>query len=377
MKRTARPALKAILLILVLLLFCNAAPAGCAGGSRTAAETVPAGVAVSEAASAGEASSSKEAVLAEDTAGFTAILAVEETGRVISAPRAAVMNGSPLPGEPFVVALALPPDLNRGTMLRALLLNSAGRQLGKADFFTIDEDAASGAVLKAALLAVPSTMRGGQAAVRIEGLPDMILEDLPVTVAGRDFVSETIDLDARNTAIRTEPDPQKTTESSQLWAILNQTGTRVYTEGIFTPPVTSTRRTSLYGDRRVYRYVDGSTDTSIHAGVDYGVPKGTRVNACAPGRVVLSRPRIVTGNSVVIEHLPGVYSLYYHMDSLSVREGDLVITGTILGESGATGLATGPHLHWEVRVAGENTDPDAFTVRPLLDKTEIFAKLFW
>jgi murein DD-endopeptidase MepM/ murein hydrolase activator NlpD len=64
------------------------------------------------------------------------------------------------------------------------------------------------------------------------------------------------------------------------------------------------------------------------------------------------------------------------MDSISVREGDLVVTGTILGESGATGLATGPHLHWEIRVAGENTDPDAFTARPLLDKTEISAKLF-
>jgi murein DD-endopeptidase MepM/ murein hydrolase activator NlpD len=85
--------------------------------------------------------------------------------------------------------------------------------------------------------------------------------------------------------------------------------------------------------------------------------------------------RIVTGNSVVIEHLPGVYSLYYHLDKIEVKEGDIVEAGTLLGLSGATGLATGPHLHWEVRVNGENTDPDVFTTRPILDKSLILSKL--
>jgi murein DD-endopeptidase MepM/ murein hydrolase activator NlpD len=295
-----------------------------------------------------------------------------------------VLNANPLPGEPFVAALVLPPELNRDAAapLRACLLDGAGRRIGRASFFSVDEDAASGAGIKAALLAVPSTMKSGRAAVRIEGPPALTLEDLPITIGEREFASETIDLDARNTAIRTEPDPQKTRESERLQAILSHTGTLVFAEGAFTPPVASAagrsaRRTSFYGDRRVYRYTDGSTSASIHAGVDYGVPSGTRVSACAPGRVVLACPRIVTGNSVVVEHLPGVYSLYYHLDSIAAREGDLVMAGTILGESGATGLATGPHLHWEVRVAGENTDPDALTARPLLDKSEIFAKLSW
>jgi murein DD-endopeptidase MepM/ murein hydrolase activator NlpD len=289
-----------------------------------------------------------------------------------------VLNANPGPGEPFAVALVLPPELkpDPAAPVRALLLDNAGRRAARASFFSVDEDRADGALIMAALLAVPSTMRSGQAAVRIEGLSSLVLEDLPVTVGKREFLSETIDLDARNTAIRTEPDPQKTGEAEQLQAILGRTGTRVYTEGAFVPPVTSTRRTSFYGDRRIYRYTDGSTGTSIHAGVDYGVPAGTRVSACAPGRVVLARFRIVTGNSVVIEHLPGVYSIYYHLDSIAVREDDLVVTGTILGESGATGLATGPHLHWEIRVSGENADPDALTARPLLDKNEIIAKLF-
>jgi murein DD-endopeptidase MepM/ murein hydrolase activator NlpD len=200
--------------------------------------------------------------------------------------------------------------------------------------------------------------------------------DLPLTILDRDFVSELIDLDQGNTDIRTVPDPQKTLESEQLWGILNRTGSVVYIPGLpFRTPVASTRRTSFYGDRRVYRYVNGTTDTSIHAGIDFGVPRGTPVRACAPGRVVLARFRIATGNSVILEHLPGLYSLYYHLDSIAVAEEALVEAGELLGESGSTGLATGPHLHWEIRVAGENTDPDAFLVRPILDKTAIWDKM--
>jgi murein DD-endopeptidase MepM/ murein hydrolase activator NlpD len=125
----------------------------------------------------------------------------------------------------------------------------------------------------------------------------------------------------------------------------------------------------------VFRYVTGGSDTAIHAGVDYGVPTGTEVRASAAGRVALARIRIVTGNSVVLEHLPGVYSLYYHLDSIHVGQGGMVNAGDPLGKSGSTGLATGPHLHWEIRVAGENADPDAFLGRAVLDKDAILSKL--
>jgi murein DD-endopeptidase MepM/ murein hydrolase activator NlpD len=91
--------------------------------------------------------------------------------------------------------------------------------------------------------------------------------------------------------------------------------------------------------------------------------------------VALARSRIVTGNTVVIEHLPGVYSLYYHMDKIAVAEGDLVETGARLGEAGATGCATGAHLHWEIRVATENTDPASFLGRKVLDRDTILAIL--
>ncbi|MEE0353111.1 MAG: M23 family metallopeptidase, partial [Treponema sp.] len=68
-----------------------------------------------------------------------------------------------------------------------------------------------------------------------------------------------------------------------------------------------------------------------------------------------------TGWSVVIEHLPGLYSLYYHMSQLKVKEGDIVKPGQVIGFSGSTGLATGPHLHWEMRLNMEAVNPDFFT----------------
>jgi murein DD-endopeptidase MepM/ murein hydrolase activator NlpD len=254
--------------------------------------------------------------------------------------------------------------------------------LSRAGFFDLETGApggvepggnADGPVL-AAILGIPSTIRPGPASLRVERGAEL-LEEIPLNIDGRDFEAEEIALDEENTAIRRTPDIEKTREAERLWSILNRTGTAIYTMESFIPPVSSTRRTSFFGDRRIFRYTDGKTDTSIHAGIDYGVPRGTPVNACAAGRVVLARARIVTGNSVILEHLPGVYSLYYHLDTIRVTEGSMAAAGEILGESGSTGLATGPHLHWEIRVTGENTDPDVFLSRPVLDKDAILGKI--
>jgi murein DD-endopeptidase MepM/ murein hydrolase activator NlpD len=203
----------------------------------------------------------------------------------------------------------------------------------------------------------------------------MILE-IPLIINSREFISEIIELNPVNTGIRTDASPQRTQESNRLWAILTTTGNHVYHTDKFVLPVTSTRRTSFFGDRRVYKYANGNTDTSVHAGVDFGVPTGTEVFACGDGKVVLAVMRIVTGNSIIIEHLPGVYSLYYHLNTINVKEGDIVSAGSVIGLSGSTGLSTGPHLHWELRVSSENTDPDVFVARPLIDKDLIISRIY-
>jgi murein DD-endopeptidase MepM/ murein hydrolase activator NlpD len=280
------------------------------------------------------------------------------------------MPENPRPGDPVTVWLVPP----AGTIRSAALFTAGGRRLSAGVFFTVYQ-AAKGQPLMAALLTVPSTAESGEAVIKLEDTNREASGEIPLVIAERSFVSEVIELNQTLTNIRTVPDPQKTAESERLWAVISRMGQDLYLTGTFVPPVSSTRRTSFFGDRRVFKYSTGGQDTSIHAGVDYGVPTGTPVNACGPGRVVLAASRIVTGNSVIIEHLPGVYSLYYHLDTIEVSEGTIIAAGDRLGLSGATGLATGPHLHWEVRVSGENTDPDTLIARPILDKAAILAKI--
>ena len=277
-----------------------------------------------------------------------------------------IIPESPRPGEPVTIGV--------NTDVRQAALFANEKLLSKAAFFSVPSaDGKPG--FMAALLTIPSTANSGDALIKLEDETGVICE-IPVTIAAREFVSEVIPLNSVLTGIRTDPDPRKTAEANRLWAILSRTGYEIFHTVKFVPPVASTRRTSFFGDRRVYKYSNGTNDTSIHAGVDFGVPTGTRVLACATGRVVLAANRVVTGNSVVIEHAPGVYSLYYHLDKIDVKEGDIVNSGELLGLSGATGLATGPHLHWEIRVNTENTDPDAFIGRHIIDKDAIISKLY-
>lgn len=193
--------------------------------------------------------------------------------------------------------------------------------------------------------------------------PDLEIQEfiLPTTLKLRDFPEEIIPLDEKNTAIKTDNSPERAAQIEKLNNILFTTiPTDIYTLKKFSSPTTSQRYTSYFGDKRTYTYTNGKSSSSFHYGNDYGVPTGTEVRACAEGRVVMAESRISTGWSVVIEHLPGLYSLYYHMNELNVKEGDMVKAGDLIGKSGATGLATGPHLHWEMRLNGSAIRPEFF-----------------
>jgi len=185
---------------------------------------------------------------------------------------------------------------------------------------------------------------------------------LPVKFQSREFNKETIKLDETNTNIKTDNSPQRAAQINKLNEILFTIDPQaVYNLKPMTPPNPSTRYTSYFGDRRIYVYSNGKTATNEHYGNDYGVPTGSDVKACADGKVVLAEWRNSTGYSVVIEHLPGLYSLYYHNSELKVKEGDMVKGSELIAKSGATGLATGPHIHWEMRLNGCAVRPEFFT----------------
>jgi len=184
---------------------------------------------------------------------------------------------------------------------------------------------------------------------------------LPFTLENVEWEKEIIPLDEKNSEIRQDMSPERLAQIEKLNNILGTLMENdVYSIKPFIQPVKSNRYTAHFGDQRIYKYTNGKTAASPHYGNDYGVPEGTEVVACAEGRVVMAENRISTGWSVVIEHLPGLYSLYYHMKSLNVKEDDYVKAGEKIGLSGSTGLATGPHLHWEVRLNMAALKPEFF-----------------
>ena len=80
---------------------------------------------------------------------------------------------------------------------------------------------------------------------------------------------------------------------------------------------------------------------------------------------MLARALAVHGNTIVLDHGLGVYSLYAHLSTFRVHVGDVVAAGRVLGLSGSTGLSTGPHLHWELHVSGPAVDPFEWTRRAM------------
>ena len=116
----------------------------------------------------------------------------------------------------------------------------------------------------------------------------------------------------------------------------------------------SLRITSNFGTRRSY---NGNLTTGFHGGTDFGGDVGTPIYAPAAGTVVLAERLTVRGNAVLIDHGLGLFSGYWHQSQLAVVAGQEVKPGDLIGFIGDTGLVTGPHLHWELRLNGIAVEP--------------------
>jgi murein DD-endopeptidase MepM/ murein hydrolase activator NlpD len=149
-------------------------------------------------------------------------------------------------------------------------------------------------------------------------------------------------------------------EQRLLAALWNHSARDRYWRGEFVPPCEGTAG-SPFGLRRFFN----GEPRSPHAGIDFRAPQGAPVHASNRGRVVLARDLFFTGNTVVIDHGFGVFTLYVHLSKLAVRRGAMVDKGQQIGQVGMTGRATGPHLHFAARVADARIDPEALLKRDL------------
>ncbi len=122
----------------------------------------------------------------------------------------------------------------------------------------------------------------------------------------------------------------------------------------FAPALNTRAVSSSFGQPRTY--VAGGP-VNYHYGLDYPAPVGTAVYAVNDGTVVIASKFPVRGNLVAIDHGNGVISMYFHQSKLLVKVGDRVVRGQKVGLVGTTGLSAGPHLHLEMRVRGEGTNP--------------------
>ncbi|MBR6521785.1 MAG: peptidoglycan DD-metalloendopeptidase family protein [Oscillospiraceae bacterium] len=136
-----------------------------------------------------------------------------------------------------------------------------------------------------------------------------------------------------------------------------QQGAHVAATGSYIwPSASSVYVTSLFGNRLhpVYGYY------RTHYGIDIGASYGTNILAADGGYVVTSTYGSGYGNYVMIDHGEGRYTLYAHMTTRYVNEGDVVLQGDVIGIVGSTGVSTGPHIHFEVYDGGERIDPLQF-----------------
>ena len=205
------------------------------------------------------------------------------------------------------------------------------------------------------------------AVIPISALAAANTQPLTVTVAGTQF---TFGVPIRAGAFEVQVIPAEAsdpilgevekvnTEYYRMTALFAQNGAGDWTpRSRFITPLpsgTAYEASSPFGSRRTY---GGDSAITAHAGEDYAVPAGTRVLAPAAGRVVLAEPLFVRGNAVVLDHGRGVFTGYWHLEAIGVKAGERVAAGQSLGAVGSTGLSTGAHLHWEMRVAGVAVDP--------------------
>lgn len=208
-----------------------------------------------------------------------------------------------------------------------------------------------GSDVRRALLGVDLEMKPAKDDFKISGTtangePFACSVDLTVT-AGK-FPAEHLTVEKKFA----EPNPEQLKEAQSDIQRLRQIFATVTPDklwhGRFRIPLNGVKTGGNFGRRRVLNGIPSSP----HTGVDMHAPLGTPVYAAQSGRVVLADKLYFSGNTVVLDHGYGIYTLYGHFESLAVHEGETVKKGQRLGKAGATGRVTGPHLHWGLVVDG-------------------------
>jgi len=252
-----------------------------------------------------------------------------------------------IPGEPFSIRVALPPEAIAISELRISLADMPLR------VFRNDSEAV-------ALGAVPLGSAAGEQLLTIkliDGFNRTVVANHTLRVG--DYPQPVQELNVAANVLSVVTPENRALEA----AVVEAAQAAAKPEPVWREPFllpAEGRLSSPFGAPR--RFVRGG-QVAFHHGTDIAAPVGTPIMATNRGTVVAAGFYPIRGGFTMIDHGGGVFSHYFHQARLHVQVGDLIERGTLIGEIGSTGLSTGPHLHWEMRVSGISTDPLAWVDR--------------
>ncbi|AHV93132.1 peptidoglycan DD-metalloendopeptidase family protein [Bordetella holmesii] len=182
--------------------------------------------------------------------------------------------------------------------------------------------------------------------------------ELAFAVRGKEYAAQHITLKNRR---QVNPDPQDLKRIERELAAQNAAYAAFRADVtpsnvILDRPVRGGRLSSPFGLRRFFN----GQERNPHSGLDFAVPAGTPIRAPAAGKVVLVGDYFFNGKTLFIDHGQGPISMFAHLSAIDVELGEEVARGALVGKVGATGRATGPHLHWNVSLNDARVDPAIF-----------------
>jgi len=206
------------------------------------------------------------------------------------------------------------------------------------------------------LLAVDLEKAAGEYELKITGQTaagEKVACSAMVTVRKGQFATERLQVQKQFV----EPSPEQLKradeERQKLRDIFDRVTPEKLWDGKFRIPLDGVSAASNFGKRRILNGNPGSP----HGGADLSGATGTLVHATQRGRVALAEELFFSGNTVVLDHGLGIYTVYGHLSESEVRAGDSLDAGAVLGKVGATGRVTGPHLHWGLTVERARVNP--------------------
>lgn len=167
-----------------------------------------------------------------------------------------------------------------------------------------------------------------------------------VSVRAGKFLTEHLKVEKQFVEPNPEQEKRAADDQKKMKAIYDTVTPERLWQGKFRIPLNGVTTGGNFGRRRV---LNGQS-RSPHAGVDFPAASGTPVFAAQAGKVVLAEGLYYSGNTVVIDHGYGIYTMYAHLSEIEVHAGDAVKLSDEIGKVGATGRVTGPHLHWGLTV---------------------------